>query len=43
MRLRSALFSELATDMLRVADDIEDLISGLDEDYPTWRRMPEAK
>ena len=43
MRLRSALSTELGIDERRVADDIDDLILGLDEDYPTWRRMPEAK
>jgi len=42
-RLRGALFIELGKAALRDADELTDLIAGLDQDFPRWRDLPEAK
>jgi len=42
-RLRAALFFELGKAALREADELTDLIAGLDQDFPKWRNLPETK
>ncbi len=43
LRMRGSLYIELGEAMRIEAYEIEDLISGLDEDLPNWRRLLEAK
>ena len=43
LRMRGSLYIELGEAMRIEANEIEDLIAGLDEDLPRWRRLPESK
>jgi hypothetical protein len=42
-RMRGSLYIELGHEMCREGNEIENLISALDEEYPNWRHMSEAE